>query len=132
MLYENKFGWMDVWELNPEWMELLWLKACATCVCVCVCVFWLKASMIREGGPFPFFSYILEFSLKLSKITEEISQGSRLVLDTSRCFDLAAFLQVASTSLLSISAQLPVGDFSQPLVCTSALQVAELRVLRIG
>jgi hypothetical protein len=27
VLCENNFGWMDAWELNPERMGSLWLKA---------------------------------------------------------------------------------------------------------
>jgi hypothetical protein len=55
-------------------------------------------------------------------------QRSGLVLDTSRCVDLADFLGAASTGLLSISPlRFPVSYFSQPLVGTSAFQVAELR-----
>jgi hypothetical protein len=30
VLYENNFGWMDVCELNPEELGLLWLMASAT------------------------------------------------------------------------------------------------------
>jgi hypothetical protein len=27
VLYENNFGWMDVWELNQKGLGSLWLKA---------------------------------------------------------------------------------------------------------
>jgi hypothetical protein len=72
----------------------------------------------------PVLNYTLLFALQLKKNTENLSQGSRIVRNHS-CVDLAAFLGAASTSMLSISARLPVGDFSQPLVGTSAFQVAE-------
>jgi hypothetical protein len=42
--------------------------------------FWPRASMIREDGPCPFFNYTLAFALQLRKSTENLSQGSRLVL----------------------------------------------------
>jgi hypothetical protein len=29
VLSEKNFSWMDVWELKPEGLEQLWLKACA-------------------------------------------------------------------------------------------------------
>jgi hypothetical protein len=30
VLHERNFGWMDVWELNPERLGSLWLMASAT------------------------------------------------------------------------------------------------------
>jgi hypothetical protein len=30
VLYERNFGWMDVWELNPEGLGSFWLTASAT------------------------------------------------------------------------------------------------------
>jgi hypothetical protein len=42
--------------------------------------FWLRASMIGQGGPCPFFNYTLAFALQLRKSTGNLSQGSRLVL----------------------------------------------------
>jgi hypothetical protein len=45
--------------------------------------FWLRASMIRGGGPCPFFNYTLSLALQLSKSTENLSQGSWLVLHKS-------------------------------------------------
>jgi hypothetical protein len=30
VLYENDFGWMAFWELNPEVLELLWLMTYST------------------------------------------------------------------------------------------------------
>jgi hypothetical protein len=80
--------------------------------------------MIGGGGPCPFFfNYISAFALQLRKSKEHFSHCSRLVLDNSRCVDVAAFLGAAPTVPLSISPRLPVGDFSQPLVGTSAFQV---------
>jgi hypothetical protein len=65
--------------------------------------------MMGVGGPCPFS--ILPLSIQLWKSTESLSQGSRIVLDTTRCIDLAAFLGAASTVLLSISPPwLTVGD----------------------
>jgi hypothetical protein len=49
------------------------------------------------------------------------------MLGTSRCIDLAMFIGAALTGLLNISRRLLMGDFRQPLVGTSAFQVAELR-----
>jgi hypothetical protein len=42
--------------------------------------FWLRASMIGGGGPCPFFNCTLAFALQLRKSTENLSEGSRLVL----------------------------------------------------
>jgi hypothetical protein len=42
--------------------------------------FWLSASVIGGGGACPFFNYTLAFALQLRKSTENLSQGSRLVL----------------------------------------------------
>jgi hypothetical protein len=55
-------------------------------------------------------NYILAFALQLRKITENLSQGSQIVVSTG-CLDWPAGL-------------LTVGDFSQPLVGTSAFEVA--------
>jgi hypothetical protein len=30
VLFKKNSGWMDVWELKPERLQLLWLKASAT------------------------------------------------------------------------------------------------------
>jgi hypothetical protein len=64
-------------------------------------------------------------SLHKSQSTENlrVAESSEI----TRCFDLAAFFGAAYTGLLSISPRLLVGDFSQPLICTSALQVVEIR-----
>jgi hypothetical protein len=84
--------------------------------------------MIGGGWPCPFFSYTLAFTLQLRKSTHNLSQGSQLVLHTGHCADFAAFFGVTWTGLLStIPRQLPMGDFSQPFVGTSAFIVAELR-----
>jgi hypothetical protein len=42
--------------------------------------FCLRDSMIGGGRPCPFLNYTLEFSLQLRKSTENLSQGSQLVL----------------------------------------------------
>jgi hypothetical protein len=68
--------------------------------------------MIGGGGPC-LFSVFPGTWLTLRKITENLSQGSRLVLDSSRCIDLAALLGAASTGQLSIGCpRLHVSDFS--------------------
>jgi len=46
--------------------------------------------MIGRGRAVPLFVYILVFALQLRKITENLSQGSRAVLSTARCVDVAA------------------------------------------
>jgi hypothetical protein len=50
-----------------------------------------------------------------------------LLLGISYCVNLAALLGAVSTGLVSISPQLPMGNFSQPLVGTSVFKVAKLR-----
>jgi hypothetical protein len=83
--------------------------------------------MIVGGGPCPFFSYNLGFPLQVKRSTENFSQVSRLVLDTSR-INLAAILRAASTGLPSISPRrLTVGVFSQSFAGASAFQFTELR-----
>jgi hypothetical protein len=105
LFYEKNFGWMYVWELNPEgWDRFgcrpLWLMGGSS---------WLRASMIEGGGTYSFFSYTLAFRSHLRKITENLSRSRRLALDTSRWLDFAAFLGAASTALHSISPpRLPV------------------------
>jgi hypothetical protein len=42
--------------------------------------FWLRASMIGGGGPYHSFNNTLAFALQLRKKTENLSQGSRIVL----------------------------------------------------
>jgi hypothetical protein len=51
VLHEKNFGWMDVWELNPEGLGSLWLITSTTCGGE---PFWLKTSIIGVGGPCPF------------------------------------------------------------------------------
>jgi hypothetical protein len=51
----------------------------------------------------------LASDLQLRGIMERLSQGSRLVLETSCCLDLAVFLGEVSTGLLSL---LPAVEFS--------------------
>jgi hypothetical protein len=53
VLYENDFGWMALWEMNPEVLGTLWLMAFAIWGGGGNSL-WLKASMIGEGGPCPF------------------------------------------------------------------------------
>jgi hypothetical protein len=43
VLYEKNFGWMDVWELNPEWLGSLWLRG-----------FWGSSSLIFDESDAPF------------------------------------------------------------------------------
>jgi hypothetical protein len=66
-------------------------------------------------------------SLQLGKSMENLSHGSRLVLDTSRCVDLVEILGAVSTGLLSIGPpRLSVDDYSA-LGWHKWLQFAELR-----
>jgi hypothetical protein len=51
VLYEKNFGWMNVWELNPEVLGSLWLMASQTWRGESL---WLKASMIGKAGCAPF------------------------------------------------------------------------------
>jgi hypothetical protein len=73
VLCEKDFGWMVLWELNPEVFGLRWLMASAT---------WggggslrRKASMIGKAG-MPVLNYTLTFALQLRRNTETLSQGS--------------------------------------------------------
>jgi hypothetical protein len=59
----------------------LWLAGCLGVEPRQMESLWLRASMIRGCGPCPFFSYTLTFALQLRKSTENLSQGSRLVLN---------------------------------------------------
>jgi hypothetical protein len=75
----------------------------------------------------PLLNYTLAFALQLRESTENLCQCSRVVGDYS-LRRLGRLLGTASAGLLNISPpRLAVGDFSQPLVGTSAFQVAELR-----
>jgi hypothetical protein len=57
-----------------------------------------------------------------------LSQGGRVVLDTTRCVGFAAFLMAASTDLLIIRPpRFTARDFRQNLLGTSAFQFSELR-----
>jgi hypothetical protein len=47
--------------------------------------------MICGSGPCPLALIPWHFASQLRKSTENLGQGSQLVLDTSRCVDLAAF-----------------------------------------
>jgi hypothetical protein len=102
---------MDVWELNPEGRFVL-----------------AEGLRDKRRRPCPFLSYTLAFSLQLRKSTENLSHGSLSVLGISRCVDLATLLGAASTDPQIINPpRLPSGDFSPPLVGTSAFEVSELR-----
>jgi hypothetical protein len=69
----------------------------------------------------PLLNCSLAFDLQFRKITENLSQRSRIVLGTTRCVDFAIFLGRASIALLAFRhLRLSVGDFRQPLVGTSA------------
>jgi hypothetical protein len=75
----------------------------------------------------PLLNYTLEFSLQLRKNTENLIQGNRVVGDYS-LRRMVVFLGTSSAGFLRIIPPLlPVADFSQPLVGTSAFQVAEIR-----
>jgi hypothetical protein len=67
---------MEVWELNPEGLEPLWLKASATSGGGGGNI---SAESHHDWGrrAVPSFSSTLEFALQLSKITENLSQCSR-------------------------------------------------------
>jgi hypothetical protein len=88
------------------------------------------ADGLRNSGQMDrsLLNYTLAFALQLNKSTENLSQVSRIIIDTNRCVELATFLGAASTGLLSINhPRLVMGAFRQPLVGTSAFQVAKLR-----
>jgi len=88
----------------------------------------LRDSGGGDAGHALCLNYIVTFSLQLNKITENVSLGSRKVLGTLHCGDLAAFVQVAWTACL-----FPVA-FGQDLgpllsfVGHSTFQAAELWV----
>jgi hypothetical protein len=65
----------------------------------------ILAEGLHEWGRWavPLFSYTLVFALRLRKSTGNLSELSRLALDTSRCVELAALLGATSTVLLSIN-----------------------------
>jgi hypothetical protein len=74
----------------------------------------------------PLWNYTLVSALQLRKST--VSRFSRVVRHYYSCADLAVSLGTASDGLLIFSPPRPqVCDFSQPLIGTSAFQVAELR-----
>jgi hypothetical protein len=64
---------MDVWELNPEGGD-----------------YFDWRSVRLGGGGFPPF-HLYSFTCLTTESTENLSQGIRLVLDTSRYVDIAAF-----------------------------------------
>lgn len=47
-------------------------------------------------------NYILAFALQLKKGTEDLSQGSPIVLDSNDFFDMAALFRTASNGLLGL------------------------------
>jgi hypothetical protein len=51
VLYKDDFGWMAFLEMDPGVTASLWLKVFELGGGAS---FWLKVSMIREGGPCPF------------------------------------------------------------------------------
>jgi hypothetical protein len=70
-----------VWELNPEVLGSLWMMAFAT---------WVGGGITLAKGlhdwgtrAVPLLNYALAFALQLMKITENLSQGSRVVGDYS-------------------------------------------------
>jgi hypothetical protein len=71
------------------------------------------------------FSYSPALASQLRKITEHLSQGSRIDVDTS-CANLSALLEAASTGQLVVGPpRLPVGHFTQPFAGRSDFQFAE-------
>jgi hypothetical protein len=73
----------------------------------------------------PLLNCEVSLALKLRKSTEYLIQGSRIVMDTNCCFELAALLGTAPTGLVSINhPRIVAGDFRQRLVRTSEFQVA--------
>jgi hypothetical protein len=62
---KKDLGWTNVWELNPNEVESLRLKASVSWRGGGS--FWLRSSMIEGGGPCPFFSHTLAFTLQLKK-----------------------------------------------------------------
>jgi hypothetical protein len=121
VLCKKDFGWISLWGLNPEMLWSLWLMASAT---------WGEITS-AEGlhdwrrRAVPLLNYTLTFALQLTKSMENLSHDSRVVRHYS-LRRLGLFLKAASACLLNISPpRLTVGDFNQPLVGTSAFQVAE-------
>jgi hypothetical protein len=73
----------------------------------------------------PLLNYTLAFDFQLRKVTETLSQRSRIVLDTNRCVYFTALLGADSTGPMGMRHPwLIVGDFSQPLVGISAFQIS--------
>jgi hypothetical protein len=89
--------------------------------------FGWRPPWLGERGPCFFsVSYTLAFASQPRKRTENLSQGTQVVLDTDRCVHMAAILGAASTGLLSVSPpQLTVGDCRQPLVGTGVFQLVD-------
>jgi hypothetical protein len=105
----------NVWDLNPEGWNRFFRRPLGLGG-----HFGWEPAWLEEAGR-AFFNYICPgISLQLSKIVENVSHRNRLALGNNSCIELAAFLGASSTDLLSISPRLPVGDFCQPLVVTSA------------
>lgn len=82
----------------------------------------ILAKVFMTGGrqPMLFSCFTWSFASQLMKITENISHGIRVVLDTDCGVDLSAVL-------VNRPPVLTVGGFRQPLLGTCAFTVAELR-----
>jgi hypothetical protein len=78
VLFENNFGLMDVWELNPQRIWPLWFRLLRFWKGG---LFWLRVYDFRRT--FTFFSYTVAFGLQLRKSVETLSQCSSLVLHWS-------------------------------------------------
>jgi hypothetical protein len=62
---------MDAWELKPQRLGSLWLKASVTWKGERE-LFWLKASMIRGRWAVPLLNYALAFVLQLMMSVENL------------------------------------------------------------
>jgi hypothetical protein len=69
---------MVFWEFFPEVLGSLWLMASATWGGKSL---WLKASMIGEGGPCPFWIIPWHLPCNWGKARKNLSQGSRVAGD---------------------------------------------------
>jgi hypothetical protein len=101
----QKFGWTDVWELNPEEFGSLLLMAYAT---------W-RGIILAEGlhdlsrRAAPLLNATLASTSKLRKV-RNTCHDSRLVGRYS-LLRIDHFLGIASTGMLSLSHRLTVDDF---------------------
>jgi hypothetical protein len=102
--------WIDVWELNPEGFGSLWLKASATCGGGNH--FGWRPPWLQVGGElYPFNCLTPEES------TEGRSQGSQVVLGSTRCVDLAVFQP--RMACWACPLRLTVDDFREPMVASA-------------